>query len=117
MAHIGAVIPPTINTGAITATITPPAAGALLIETDETLTGFTIAAGAYKVTVKNVGSLIETGADVDITVAGDTVAPGQTVTFTAVLDPALGAAGTFKYLPEIAVLNAGGAGIWYQVEK
>lgn len=117
MAFIASVIPPTITTGDISATITPPASGTLSIETAEVLTGFSISAGAYKVTIKNVGSTIEGGADVPITINGDTVAVGETAQFEAKLDPALGAAGTFKTLPAITVTNASGAGVWYQVES
>jgi hypothetical protein len=117
MANIAAVLPTTINTGDITVDITPPAAGTLDVTTAETLTGFTINADAYKVVIKNVGSLIESGADVAILVDGDTVAPGERVQFDAVLDPALGGSGTFKRLPAITVTNAGGAGVWYQVSR
>lgn len=108
------IVAATVNPGGITVGITPPTAGTLAVETYEVLTGFTITAGAYRVRIKNVGSLIEGGTDADITVNGDTVAPGETAVFEFVHDAANE---LFKTLPAIAVVNASGAGVWYQVES
>jgi len=119
MSFVKISVPTTISAGSITVTPTPPAVGTLSISTVETLAGFSISAGAYRVLIKHVGSGIEVagtpGTDADFTVNGQTVTSGMQLQFDAVLDPAAGAAGTYKTLPAIAVVNGGGAGIWYQV--
>ncbi|RMG90372.1 MAG: hypothetical protein D6706_19710, partial [Chloroflexi bacterium] len=92
---------------------TPATAGTLSIETYEVLTGFSVAAGKYMVHIKNVGSLIEGGLDVDIDVNGDTVPPGQEYIVEAQFDPANN---KFLTTPAITVTNASGAGVWYRVK-
>lgn len=110
-------LPTTINTGDISVSITPPAADTLTVSTFETLAGFSIGLGTYKVTIKNVGAAVEGGAFADIVVNGQDVAPGEQLIFEAKLDPSLGANGTFLKLPAFTVTNASGAGVWYQVES
>lgn len=96
----------------------PIATGTLNVSTVETLAGFFIAAGAYRVYIRNVGSAIQVGgtlgADVDITVNAQILAPGQEAYFTYVHDPATE---QFLTLPAITVVNANGAGVWYRVER
>lgn len=112
------IVQATVNVGDITTSFTPPSPGTLTISTVETLAGFTVSAGAYRVTIRNVGSAIEVGgnmgADENITVNGQTVPPGQEVTFSYVHDAANE---EFLTLPAITVVNANGAGVWYRVES
>ena len=112
------VVQATVNVGDITIPISTPDPGTLTIGIVETLAGATISAGAYRVTIRNAGSAIEVGgtmgADENITVNGQTVAPGQEVSFAYVHDAA---EEEFLTLPAITIINANGAGVWYRVES
>ncbi|RMG99559.1 MAG: hypothetical protein D6706_05280 [Chloroflexi bacterium] len=98
---------------AVTVTTTPATAGTLSIETYEVLTGFSVAAGKYMVHIKNVGSLIPGGLDVDIDVNGYTLSPGEEILMEAEFDAANN---TYLTTPAITVTNASGAGVWYRVK-
>jgi len=99
----------------VTATLTPATAGALTTDSRYTLTTPTIPATALRVYIKNVGATIEGGAMADIIVNGtDNVAVGEFRLFEARLDPVIN---TFKYLSALAITNASGAGIYFEIDS
>lgn len=107
-----------VSVGDITTSITPPAPATLTVDIQETLSGFSISAGAFRVWIKNLGSTIEVGGtpgvDADITVNGDTLAVGGELFFEFVFDAANE---EFKTLPAFTIVNGSGAGVWYRIES
>ena len=89
-----------------------PAAGELIIVSDETIVDFNRLAGALLFRVKNVGPG-GAGIAATATVNGVDLFPLDEMIFEAKLDPVTN---VFKYLPAFAIVT-NGAEIWYYEER
>lgn len=106
---------PAANVSIGSVNITPPTAGALTDDQGYTTTVPTIPANPLRVFIKNVGTAVPGGggAIADIVVNGDNIAVGQERLFEAILDPVTQ---IFKY-PSVTVVNASGAGIYFEIDS
>jgi hypothetical protein len=100
------------NVNSLTVTQQPATKDTLTITNDETIADFTIASGAYKVTIKNVG-VGSNGNPATATVNGQNLFPGDEVEFECKYDPSNN---KLFLVPEINVVT-NGTEIWYHVER